>query len=77
MGRRPQPPKEHRPSPLQQVELTRPISVLPPSQVVPELGLVRDPAFWKRFTVAVHKAEETDSEMGLKTPASSVDIKYG
>ncbi|TVY15192.1 hypothetical protein LARI1_G006435 [Lachnellula arida] len=42
----------NRPSPLAQVSLTRPVSQNP------ELGLVRDPAFWKRFSVAVHMAEE-------------------
>ncbi|TVY32228.1 hypothetical protein LSUB1_G008319 [Lachnellula subtilissima] len=41
-----------RPSPLAQVSLTRPISQ------TPEMGLVRDPAFWKRFSAAVHIAEE-------------------
>jgi len=41
------------------------------------MGLVRDPAFWKRFSTAVHRAEQGDAELGLKTPASSVDMKYG
>lgn len=41
------------------------------------MGLVRDPAFWKRFSTAVHRAELGDTEMGLRTPASSVDMKEG
>jgi len=75
MGRPLPKPKVLRPSPLQQV-VTRPLSQFPLSQTAPEMGLVRDPAFWKRFSVAVHRAE-SDIEMGLRTPASSVDIKYG
>lgn len=69
---RSQRPKVQRPSPLQQVHLTRPLSQAPP-----EMGLVRDPAFWKRFSTAVHIAEQDSAEMGLRTPASSVDMKYG
>jgi len=70
MGK-PPPPKVQRPSPLQQVHSTRPLS-----EATPEMGLVRDPAFWKRFSTAVHRAD-TDTEMGVRTPASSVDMKYG
>jgi len=73
MARRPQ-LKVKRPSPLAQVHLTRPISMLPPEEQ-PEMGLVRDPAFWKRFSTAVHRAETFDSEKG--SPASSIDMKNG
>ncbi|RDW67779.1 hypothetical protein BP6252_09175 [Coleophoma cylindrospora] len=54
MGRpRPQ-KKAPRPSPLAQVQFTRPISA------TPEMGLVRDPEFWKRFSAAAHQAEEKE-----------------
>jgi hypothetical protein len=59
------------PSPLQQVHLTRPLSHNPGH------GLVRDPAFWKRFSTAVHSREDVNLESGLKSAASSVDMKYG
>jgi len=60
----------NRPSPLQQVSLTRPVSQNP------ELGLVRDPAFWKRFSAAVHMAEEggvvgPESARGSRTNSST------
>jgi hypothetical protein len=67
MGKPPQRPKVQLPSPLQQVHFTRPLSH-PPQ----EMGLVRDPAFWKRFSTAVHQADG-DSEKGS---ASNVDMKY-
>ncbi|KAH8603076.1 hypothetical protein B0O99DRAFT_498474 [Bisporella sp. PMI_857] len=66
---RPHHAKVHLPSPLQQVHLTRPLSVAP-SNHQPEMGLVRDPAFWKRFSTAVHRAETFDSEKGAKSPSS-------
>jgi len=72
---RSQRPKVQRPSPLQQVHHSRPLSQAPLDHP-PEISLVRDPAFWKRFSVAVHNAEEVDSEKGL-SPASSIDTKYG
>jgi len=60
MGGNPRAGRPHvqRPSPLQQVHLTRPISQAPTAS-----GLVRDPQFWKRFSVAVHAAEG-DVELG-------------
>jgi len=36
------------------------------------MALVRDPAFWKRFSVAVHAAEDVE-----KTPASSSSAESG
>lgn len=41
------------------------------------MGLVRDPAFWKRFSTAVHRSGEYDKEAGLDSAASSVDVKLG
>lgn len=61
--------KVQRPSPLQQVHSTRDLAQAPPGY-----GLVRDPAFWKRFSTAVHISE---IETGLKSAASSVEMKYG
>lgn len=61
MGRSPRPQYSPQPSPLQQVQFTRPLSQ-PPQ----EMGLVRDPQFWKRFSTAVHMAEE-----GSVDPAST------
>lgn len=62
----------NRPSPLAQVSLTRPVSQNP------EMGLVRDPAFWKRFSAAVHMAEEggvgvveTEHTRGSRTNSNS------
>ncbi len=67
MGR-PQRPRVQLPSsPLAQVHFTRPLSQ-PPQ----EMGLVRDPAFWKRFSTAVHQAG-ADPESGSPR---SVDAKY-
>ncbi|KAH6671313.1 hypothetical protein B0J14DRAFT_93090 [Halenospora varia] len=59
MARPPRSQKPHikKPSPLQQVHLTRPISTVSQN---PEMGLVRDPNFWKRFSVAVHQAEDVE-----------------
>jgi hypothetical protein len=59
MGRPLRQPKVNGPSPLQQVQFTRPLS-----QATPEMGLVRDPQFWKRFSTAVHMAEEGGEEPG-------------
>jgi hypothetical protein len=83
MGRPPRSQKPHvqRPSPLQQVHLTRPISHVPPTS-----GLVRDPLFWKRFSTAVHMTEVPvdDEEKGAqsrknsKSTSSSLDKEgYG
>ncbi|TVY36077.1 hypothetical protein LOCC1_G007175 [Lachnellula occidentalis] len=61
----------NRPSPLAQVSLTRPLSQNP------ELGLVRDPAFWKRFSAAVHMEEgdagvvEPEHGRGSRTNSNS------
>ncbi|TVY75942.1 hypothetical protein LSUE1_G005637 [Lachnellula suecica] len=65
MGRPPRQPRVNKPSPLQQVHLTR-----PQSQAQPEMGLVRDPQFWKRFSTAVHMAEEGGEQPG-RMPAGS------
>jgi len=49
----------------------------------PELGLVRDPAFWKRFSAAVHMAEEGGVQLasthGSRTnsSASTFTVKDG
>ncbi|KAF4627962.1 hypothetical protein G7Y89_g10189 [Cudoniella acicularis] len=81
---RSQRPRINKPSPLQQVHLTRPLSTL---QLNSEMGLVRDPMFWKRFSTAVHQAE--DVEMGDRskdgrskrsnsgTTMSTLESKYG
>ncbi|CAG8971677.1 hypothetical protein HYALB_00003145 [Hymenoscyphus albidus] len=63
MGRKPRSQRPHvpRPSPLQQVTLTRPISTLEVDQPSADMGLVRDPEFWKRFSTAMHKAEEVEA----------------
>ncbi|KAG4431847.1 hypothetical protein IFR05_012664 [Cadophora sp. M221] len=70
MGRPRKQPHVPRPSPLQQVHLTRPISQVPPTS-----GLVRDPMFWKRFSVAVHEAEGGDLESGRSASASTIELK--
>lgn len=56
-----------RPSPLKQEVNARPISTIPlaqPTELAPTSGLVRDPMFWKRFSVAIQMAEVTDEESG-------------
>ncbi|KAE9381332.1 hypothetical protein N431DRAFT_424893 [Stipitochalara longipes BDJ] len=79
MGKpRAQRPHVKRPSPLQQVHSTRPLSqAAEPEAAPPAVGLVRDPHFWKRFSTAVHKAEVTgDVEQGSqKSGKTSVDTK--
>ncbi|KUJ22755.1 uncharacterized protein LY89DRAFT_680867 [Mollisia scopiformis] len=74
MGGNPRAGRPHvvRPSPLQQVSHTRPLSSAPPTS-----GLVRDPLFWKRFSVAVHAAEVCDEESGKGSVKSgnTVEIK--
>ncbi|CZS91513.1 uncharacterized protein RAG0_02114 [Rhynchosporium agropyri] len=70
MGKPRKQPHVPRPSPLQQVQLTRPISQAPVSP-----GLVRDPIFWKRFSAAVHASEEFDLERGRSDSTSTVDSK--
>lgn len=68
-------PHIQRPSPLAQVHQLRPVSQLPPTS-----GLVRDPLFWKRFSVAIHMTEvDGDEESGKSgTSASgSVEMKSG
>ncbi|RDL36875.1 uncharacterized protein BP5553_06227 [Venustampulla echinocandica] len=67
---RSQRPRVNKPSPLQQVHHTRPVS-----QAQPEMGLVRDPMFWKRFSAAVHIAEE-GGESGNSSPTSSLGAKH-
>ncbi|PMD39729.1 hypothetical protein L207DRAFT_583582 [Hyaloscypha variabilis F] len=62
-------PYVKRPSPLQQVHSTRPLSQLPEANenqaAPPANDLVRDPQFWKRLSTAVHRAEVTkDVERG-------------
>ena len=79
MGRqRPQGPNVHLPSPLHQTHFfPRPLSEVPP-EAQPDMGFVKDPAFWKRFSTAIHKSETADSfELGLQTPVSSIDMKNG
>ncbi|PMD52170.1 uncharacterized protein K444DRAFT_621318 [Hyaloscypha bicolor E] len=71
-------PHVKRPSPLQQVHSTRPLSQAPePEAAPPAVGLVRDPHFWKRFSTAVHMSEVTgDVEQGLqKSEKTSVGTK--
>lgn len=76
MGGNPRAGRPHvtRPSPLQQVSHTRPLSSAPPTN-----GLVRDPLFWKRFSVAVHMNEvgPSDEESGPSSvrTGSTVDVK--
>ena len=43
------------------------------------MGLVRDPQFWQRFSLAVHMAEGDvgDLEKGPQSATSSVDMKNG
>ena len=43
------------------------------------MGLVRDPQFWKRFSLAVHMAEGGggDPEKGPQSATSTVDMKNG
>lgn len=73
MGGNPRAGRTHiqRPSPLQQELQTRPSSQVPPAS-----GLVRDPLFWKRFSVAVHLAEGelgVDEERGGGSGRGSVN----
>ncbi|KAH7417179.1 hypothetical protein BKA64DRAFT_768983 [Cadophora sp. MPI-SDFR-AT-0126] len=70
MGKPRKQPHVPRPSPLQQVHLTRPLSEVPPTS-----GLVRDPMFWKRFSVAVHEAEGGDLESGRSASTSTIELK--
>lgn len=58
-----------RPSPLAQVQYPR-----PPSTPGPEMGLVRDPQFWKRFSMAAHQAEDKETCPG---PSKSLESGYG
>jgi len=82
MGRpRPQQPREHRPSPLKQEISTTTIREmrLPSPRQDPSMGLVRDPQFWKRFSTAIHMAdEEKDLETGTQRTGTSrtIDSKY-
>jgi len=65
-------PRIHRPSPLQQVAHTRPLSQAPPTP-----GAVRDSLFWKRFSTAVHQTESSkDEEAGTQSSSRSFDAKY-
>ncbi|CZR50955.1 uncharacterized protein PAC_00830 [Phialocephala subalpina] len=76
-----------RPSPLQQevstqtISTIRTMSTIPlaqPTELAPTSGLVRDPMFWKRFSVAIHMAEvEPDEERakGSVKSGSTVEIK--
>lgn len=86
MPRRPQPRGAPRPSPLAQVQHTRPLSTIPdvPSRATSanpdsadeeqgDMGLVRDPYFWKRFSAAVH-ASEIDLS-GPPEPTSATSSK--
>lgn len=59
--------RQHRRSPLAQVHHTRPLSTGPDHTMAAAGGVVRDPLFWKRFSVAVHKAEDVE-----KAPKSAV-----
>ncbi|KAL3424864.1 hypothetical protein PVAG01_04145 [Phlyctema vagabunda] len=63
-----------KPSPLQQVHFTRPLSLAPASSP-PEMGLVRDPQFWKRFSVAAHQAEV--KEVSPTSSTSDGESGYG
>jgi hypothetical protein len=40
-------------------------------------GLVRDPAFWRRFSAAVHLNEDVKLERGFPSVSSTEDGKYG
>jgi len=75
--REPQPSKlrPHPPSPLVQVHHLRPLSNGPDNSKAGAGGLVRDPLFWKRFSVAVHTAE--DEEKTPKSATSSLGSSYG
>jgi hypothetical protein len=65
-------PRIQRPSPLQQVANTRPLSQAPPMP-----GVVRDSLFWKKLSTAVHQEESSkDEEAGTQSSSSSFDTKY-
>lgn len=69
---RSQQPRVNKPSPLKQVHLTRPLSYLPnlhPPR--PEMGLVRDPMFWKRFSTAMHDAERGEVRSATRSSRSN------
>lgn len=83
-------PHVARPSPLQQEFNSRPISTVPsavqsqvflaqPTELAPTSGLVRDPMFWKRFSVAIHMSEvgpdDEESGKGSVKSGSTVEIK--
>ncbi|KAI1004967.1 hypothetical protein K3495_g3251 [Podosphaera aphanis] len=67
MGGNPRALRPHviRPSPLAQVSHQRSLSLVPPSS-----ELIRDPLFWKRFSMAMH-TEKLDVEMGKSDSESS------
>lgn len=49
-----------------------------PVESKPEMGVVQDPAFWKRFSAAVHRAETFDTlESGGSAGSGSVYLKEG
>jgi hypothetical protein len=65
-------PRIQRPSPLQQVAHTRPLSQAPPT---PEVET--DSQLWKRFSKAVHQTESIkDEEAEAQSSSSSFDAKY-
>ncbi|KAG9238356.1 hypothetical protein BJ875DRAFT_480465 [Amylocarpus encephaloides] len=66
---RSQRPRVNKPSPLQQEISGTPISNVEASPV--DLGVVRDPLFWKRFSVAMHDVEKGDIEMASRGSRSN------
>lgn len=78
MGRPRPRPKVLKPSPLSQTHFTRPLSVAPP-ETTPEIGVVTDPMFWKRFSAVVHASEDEENlekgGRGRVPTSSTVDVK--
>lgn len=58
-------PRPQRPSPLGQVQHNRPLSTL-------DMGVARDPDFWKRFSLAVHQSEDAATPVSSR---STWDVK--
>jgi hypothetical protein len=67
--------RPHAPSPLVQVHHLRSLSTVPDNSKAGAGGLVRDPNFWRRFSLAVHTAE--DVEKAPKSATSSLGSSYG
>jgi len=40
------------------------------------MALIRDPAFWRRFSVAVHLDEEAGTHPTMASPSSSHELKH-